>query len=230
MHLLMTQIWFILQKTLIPEVLRYLQKCIVLKATGGALVPEKSYWYLIDFIWTGEKWRYVTKEDMPGDILINNIDDSGRDTLRRFEVDIAKETLGVFLAMDGNNMEETLHLRKKAVAFADCIRTGFLTREDATYALHRTIMKTLEYPIVATTMDKAQWDFIMAPILVVTLPCMGYVQSFPRDIVYISSLANPTSFPTQGVVTGDHTSFNHGRPNPRVLGATATGDRPTGPF
>jgi hypothetical protein len=27
-----------------------------LKATGGALVPEKSYWYLIDFVWTGKQW------------------------------------------------------------------------------------------------------------------------------------------------------------------------------
>jgi hypothetical protein len=37
-----------------------------LKATGGALVPEKSNWYLIDFVWKGEKWRYATKEDIPG--------------------------------------------------------------------------------------------------------------------------------------------------------------------
>jgi hypothetical protein len=37
-----------------------------LRATGGALVPEKSYWYLIDFVWTGEKRWYATKEDIPG--------------------------------------------------------------------------------------------------------------------------------------------------------------------
>jgi hypothetical protein len=71
----------------------------------------------------------------------------------------------VFFAMDGSNMEETQYLRQKAVDFADWVRTGFLSRQDATYALHRTIMKTLEYPMVATTMDKLQWDYIMAPIL-----------------------------------------------------------------
>jgi hypothetical protein len=65
--------------------------------------------------------------------------------------------------MDGNNMEETQYLRKKAVDFADCVRTGFLSRQDATYALHRTIMKTLEYLMVATTMDKLQWDYIIGP-------------------------------------------------------------------
>ena len=28
-----------------------------IKATGGALVPAKSYWYLIDFIWDGKDWQ-----------------------------------------------------------------------------------------------------------------------------------------------------------------------------
>ena len=82
--------------------------------------------------------------------------------------------------MDGNNMEETQYLRQKAANFADCVRTGSLSRQDATYyALHRTIMKTLEYPMVATTMDKLQWDYIMAPILQATLPRMGYVRNLP---------------------------------------------------
>ena len=45
-------------------------------------------------------------------------------------------------------------------------------------------MKTLEYPMIATTMDKAQWDFIMAPLLTASLPCMGYVRKLPHDLVY----------------------------------------------
>ena len=96
-----------------------------LKATGGASVPSKSYWYLINFIWTGEKWRYATKEDFPGDISIRTTDDSVRETLQRLETDIARDTLEVFLAMDGNNKEEVRHLREKAEDFADCVRTGF---------------------------------------------------------------------------------------------------------
>ena len=82
-----------------------------LKATGGALVPEKSYWYLNDFVWTGDRWRYATKEDIPGDIFINNVDDSGREVLHCYKATVANKTLGVFLAMDGNNKEETRYLR-----------------------------------------------------------------------------------------------------------------------
>ena len=38
----------------------------VLCATGGALVPSKSYWYAIDFSWDGAKWNYRSITDMPG--------------------------------------------------------------------------------------------------------------------------------------------------------------------
>ena len=31
----------------------------LLRATGGALVPKKSYcWYAINFKWTGSAWKY----------------------------------------------------------------------------------------------------------------------------------------------------------------------------
>jgi hypothetical protein len=155
-----------------------------LKATGGALVPSKSYWYLIDFHWTGTKWVYATKEDTPGDISIRTVDGKDRVNLTRYDVDHAEETLGVYLAMDGNNQEECEALRKKAEDYADCIRTGFLSRDDAVVALHSTIMKSLEYPLAATTMTKKQWDYVMGPLLMAALPRMGYVRTFPRDIVY----------------------------------------------
>ena len=49
--------------------------------------------------------------------------------------------------MDGNNVAEIAHLFKKAVAFADSMRTGYLSRNDAWFALTVTIMKTMEYPM-----------------------------------------------------------------------------------
>ncbi len=66
-----------------------------LKATGGALVPDKSYVYLIVFVWPGERWRYATIEDIPGDMSINQPDDSGNEVLQHFEAPVALKTLGV---------------------------------------------------------------------------------------------------------------------------------------
>ena len=86
--------------------------------------------------------------------------------------------------MDGNNMKECEILREKSEQYASCIRTGFISRDDAVVALHSTIMKSLEYPMTAVTLTKKEWDYIMAPLLQVALPKMGYVRSFPCDIVY----------------------------------------------
>jgi hypothetical protein len=41
-----------------------------LRATGWALVPSKSHWYLIDLFWTGKLWRYQKMEEMPGKLSI----------------------------------------------------------------------------------------------------------------------------------------------------------------
>jgi hypothetical protein len=43
-----------------------------LKATGGAIVPEKSHWYLIDFIWDKGVWQYKTIEESPANIQIQD--------------------------------------------------------------------------------------------------------------------------------------------------------------
>ena len=136
------------------------------RATGGALVPAKSWWYLIDFVWENNAWRYCSKEEIPGNITIRDVDGYSRVTLERLEPHEGKETLGVILAMDGNNVDEVKKLRAKAEEFADCIRTGSISREDAWLAVNSTIMKTLEYPMIAITLSKKQWDYIMSPILI----------------------------------------------------------------
>ena len=41
-----------------------------LRASGGALVPAKSYWYLIHFKFQNNKWSYVSIADTPGSLSI----------------------------------------------------------------------------------------------------------------------------------------------------------------
>jgi hypothetical protein len=41
-----------------------------LRATGGALKPEKCSWGLAAFVWSGGRWRYATAEEQPGEILV----------------------------------------------------------------------------------------------------------------------------------------------------------------
>ncbi len=41
-----------------------------LSATSGAIIPQKSYWYLVDFAWSGGSWRYKRVNECKGDIKL----------------------------------------------------------------------------------------------------------------------------------------------------------------
>ena len=75
-----------------------------LVTTGGGLEhrDNKTFWHLIDHKWTGHKWEYHTAQDSPGEISIQMTDSDERATLCRKEANEASETLGIFIAMDGN--------------------------------------------------------------------------------------------------------------------------------
>ena len=62
----------------------------LISATGGALAPEKSYWYLVE---VGPDGKYVTKAKQPGDLFLHN---KGRPAvIDQLEVTEARETLGI---------------------------------------------------------------------------------------------------------------------------------------
>ena len=76
----------------------------LLRATGGGLEHKdnKTFWHLIDHKWTGDRWIYHSTQDSPGDISIQVADSQERATLCRKEAHEASETLGICIAMDGN--------------------------------------------------------------------------------------------------------------------------------
>jgi hypothetical protein len=84
-----------------------------IRATGGAIVPKKSHWYLIDFIWLQGDWRYATPEEAPAEVFVKDCDGVEK-TLQCLPVSKARQTLGIRLAPDRNNLAEFGVLREKA--------------------------------------------------------------------------------------------------------------------
>ena len=123
-----------------------------LKATGGALQVDKnkSFWYGIDFVWSKRKWRYKTIEEFPGNLYALNENDT-LTTLHREEPTKANETLGTWLSPDGNETEQIAQLLCKSRRFAELIRVGRISQEDAMKAMKSTIWKSLEYPMATTS-------------------------------------------------------------------------------
>jgi hypothetical protein len=94
----------------------------LIKATGGALAPIKSYWYLVEVFWKDGAWRYKTKEEAPGSMHVKTEDGSLLET-KRYEVTKAQEALGIYVRPDGSMEDEVKELRKKVDKWCDRIRT-----------------------------------------------------------------------------------------------------------
>ena len=65
----------------------------LIKASGGALAPEKGYWWLLDIIRKDGKWKWATDTDVPGQICYTDSTPSLRLSPHEFKPD--DESLGM---------------------------------------------------------------------------------------------------------------------------------------
>jgi hypothetical protein len=129
-----------------------------------------------------------------------------RATLDRVEVSAArKSSLGIMIAGDCNWKAEEARLLRASALWKAQVQAGHLSSSDAWYALNHTIMKTVEHPMMATYLSKAQCEKIMRPFLNAGLSASGgVVRSMPRAIVW-----GPTRY--QGL--GIHFTKHHRPPS-----------------
>ena len=83
----------------------------LLVATGRALEPAKSFCYLLDYEFHPAScaYRYRSKDDLPGEFSL--LDHTGASHgINMIEPQITKKTLGVFIAMDGNQEAQKEYL------------------------------------------------------------------------------------------------------------------------
>ena len=114
-----------------------------LTATGGAIEPTKTFWYLIDFQWDGSRYQYRTMDDMPGEISIKDCNRQ-RVTLQRHDVSHAEKTLGVYVAMDGNQAAEKEYLLAKSMEFRNQLCCQRVAKNDVLYTYRSSFLKSLE--------------------------------------------------------------------------------------
>ena len=152
----------------------------LLAATGGALAPEKSYWYLVEVIRKNGKWKFATANDRPGSLYLEH----GQYRIKRQEAHQSNEALGIQVCPNGSMDAELAYLKSKVSVWCDAVRTKKLYAHEAWYCLNSTIMNTLEYPLTATSFSKSQLDKLMRPLLRAALPLCGIQRRMPRALVY----------------------------------------------
>lgn len=125
-----------------------------LKTTGGAIVPEKSWIYKMNFEANEHGDMILQLEDIDsGHFTVLDCNDV-RKPLPSVNINKGKETLGVYLAPDGNNQDAVKEMSNKAKQWSDNIRAGHINRNIAWQALETTIMKTLKYLLPALMLSE----------------------------------------------------------------------------
>jgi hypothetical protein len=92
-----------------------------LYATGGALAPEKSHWYYVDFRWNQGNASYKKASTAPGSLHLRDPDGTIH-PLRQLEPHQAEKTLGVFISPNGSMAAQFKHMKKQALEWSDKLR------------------------------------------------------------------------------------------------------------
>jgi hypothetical protein len=130
----------------------------------GAIVPEKSHWYQVDFSWKNGTAHYNPIANSPATIFV--IDGNGNyKILKRLNFDQAERTLEVKLAPDGNMNDQFLAMKDKATEWSEKLRTGILPRRIVSLAFSTTITRSLEYFLLTTTLSEKQCAENFKPLL-----------------------------------------------------------------
>ena len=150
-------------------------------ATGGSIVPEKSFWSLIDFTWKQGKWKYKKIKDTPWDIYV--LDNHRQWTLLpRTEPNIGSKTLGVILAPDGNNKQAWESLLDMASKWNEQVKTNHLQQPEAWFGLVHSVMKSMEYPLLALTLTEQECDKLSSKLLDTALAATGVCRTIPKAV------------------------------------------------
>jgi len=155
----------------------------LLQATGGDLVPDKCFWYLIDFKWERGQWRYIQWDESAWPLRIHR-ENGTSVVIPRLATSEAHRTLGVRLAPDGNNLAEFAHLKEEALQWKNHMVSAKLTRSAADFGIRQVLLPKLCYPLVAMTFTESQCNEILKPVLQQGLPLLGVNQNFPRAVAH----------------------------------------------
>lgn len=159
----------------------YLEKLIA--ATGGAMNPSKSFWWLIDFQWEDGKWSWKTIDDNDAGIQIHN-PLGNLEYLERLEVDSPQRLLGAQLCPkdDGSGTMEAL--LDKANKWAAVASNKKINPTFAWLGLKTGIMKGIEWPLAVANLSEGQCRKVMVPILKTGLRGSNIQWLIARKLVY----------------------------------------------
>jgi len=122
----------------------------LLNATGGALKPEKCFWYMLDYTCEDGEWSY--EEMTPRELFVTNPDGT-KSQINQEEVTVSKKTLGIHISTAGGNEEHLKYIQQKASTWTDRMTNGHLPHHMACIAYRLQLWPGLRHGLGTMTND-----------------------------------------------------------------------------
>ena len=152
--------------------------------SGGALAPEKSHWYAIDFRWKDGQCRLATKDETPFSLYIRDSYSGEQVEIDRLGVDEARTTLGVNQCPSGSMESQKARMIEITTKWAAQMKAGIIKKHEMWISVTMMLWKTLEYPLHATTLTLHECEEIMAPAKTEILHGLQICEKFPSVLLF----------------------------------------------
>ncbi len=150
-----------------------------LRATGGALRPDKCSWCLVDFYWSNGQWKYLPKGALSGVLKVPGPDGEVLE-IKRLEPWEPIKAVGVIQAADGSMTGQVNALQEKIDDLGTKLRDGWVPRRLAWQGFNSMIWSSLRYTLPATNMSKTEADRLTIELYKLILPTLGASKNFPK--------------------------------------------------
>ena len=116
------------------------------------MLPPKPGGFLFRFF-TGTDWEYKTKESLPGNITLTDVDGSEYIVSRKEPI-TAFESLGVPLDLANRSPDSLNAVTKICYKFASQMNAAKCNKSSCLNAFNKSFMPTLSYRMIATQFTK----------------------------------------------------------------------------
>jgi hypothetical protein len=155
------------------------QWSLLLNATGGALKPEKCFWYLLDYTCNEGEWSYAVHSDF--NLFVNNPDRS-KSSIKQEGVQTSKKTLGIYDSPAGGNQGHLEYIHGKLMTWITRMRNGHLPSHMAWIAYKLQLWPGLCYGLGTMTNDLGVTETIFDKADYETMPILGVARTVKREL------------------------------------------------
>jgi hypothetical protein len=151
----------------------------LLNATDGALMPEKCFWYTLDYECKDREWTYT--EMAPKEMFITNPDGT-KSLIVQEEVNVSKKTPSVHGSPAAGNAEHLTYIKEKVTTWVNRMTNGHLPHHMAWTAYKHQLWPGLRYSIGSMTNDLEVAEQLLNKVDYKTLNLLGVVRTATKGL------------------------------------------------